>query len=436
MKLRSLILSTIVFAALAGTLYWSQHHKPAADTAKAAETSPAILKLDEASITKVELKNKNTEPIVLAKNNSGSWQITAPKQYSADSANVSSTLSSLSSLNSERVIDDKATDLKPYGLDPPAVEVDVTEKDNKSQKLLLGDDTPAGSGVYAKLAGDPRLFTIASFNKSSIAKTLNEFRDKRLLQVNVDQVSRIELLRKNQTVEFGRTKDAWQILQPKPMRADGFQVNQLMQKLTNAKMDVTGSTDDKEAAKAFSSGAPVATAKLTDSSGTQTLQIRKDKDSYYAKSSAVDGVYKVNADLAQAVDKDVDDFRNKKLFDLGFADPDKIEIHSGARTGVLTKNGNDWFENGKKMDSDSVQSLVSNLNFIACDKFVDSGFGNPTIEATVSPGGGKNPETVSFAKTSDGYIAKRDNDTSLYHVQASSVDAVQKAFDDLKPAGK
>src|SRR5262249_33789 len=163
-----------------------------------------------------------------------------------------------------------------------------------------------------------------------INKSLNELRDKRLLQVNVDQVSRIELLKKNQTIEFGRTKDTWQILQPKPMRADGFQVSQLMQKLTDAKMDLTGSAKDKEPAKAFSSGAPIGTAKLTDPSGTQTLQIKKNKDDYYAKSGAVDGVYKVSADIGQAVDKQVDDFRNKKLFDLGFNQPDKIEIHSGA----------------------------------------------------------------------------------------------------------
>ena len=85
---------------------------------------------------------------------------------------------------------------------------------------------------------------------------------------------------------------------------------------------------------------------------------------------------------------------------------------------------------------DSVQSLVSNLRFIAADKFVDSGFENPTIEATVTSSNGSHTETVSLAKTADGYIAKRDNDTTLYHVQSSSVDAIQKAFDDLKPAGK
>ena len=131
----------------------------------------------------MELKQKDTEPIVLVKSASGAWEITQPKPFAADQSNVSSTLSSLSSLTSERVVDDKPSNLQQYGLAPPAVEVDISEKDNKSQKLLLGDDTPTGSAVYVMLAGDPRVFTIASYHKSTIAKSLNDFRDKRLLPV-------------------------------------------------------------------------------------------------------------------------------------------------------------------------------------------------------------------------------------------------------------
>ena len=39
------------------------------------------------------------------------------------------------------------------------------------QTLLVGDDTPTGAGVFAKLEGDPRVFTVASFVKSSLDKT-------------------------------------------------------------------------------------------------------------------------------------------------------------------------------------------------------------------------------------------------------------------------
>ncbi len=79
------------------------------------------------------------------------------------------------------MVEDKASDRKQYGLDPAAVELDITGKSGKARQLLLGDDTPAGGDVYAALAGDPRVFTISSYNKSSLAKSLNDLRDKSLL---------------------------------------------------------------------------------------------------------------------------------------------------------------------------------------------------------------------------------------------------------------
>jgi hypothetical protein len=436
MKLFRLILAAVIFLALAGILYWSEHRKANEEPIKAsADTAPAILKLDQAAITKVEIKKKDAEPIVLAKNGSGNWQIEQPKAYNADQSSVSGLLSSLSTLNSERVVEDKAADLKQYGLDQPTAELDVTEKDNKSQKLLIGDDTPAGGDVYAKLDGDPRIFTMASYNKTSLEKDVNDLRDKRLLTMNPDKVSRLEMVRKNQAIEFGRDKDEWQILKPKPLRADSIEVGELVQKLTDARMDLSNSDKDaKEAASAFAHGAPIATAKVTDPSGTQQLQVRKDKDTYYAESSVVAGAYKVDSNLGSALDKSLEDFRNKKLFDFGYNDPTKIEMHNGAKSYYLMKGGSDWWSNGKKMDADSVDTLVSDLRDLSADTFVDSGFNPPTIELTVTSDDGKRIEKVSIAKSGDGFIAKRENEPTLYHLQSSPVDALEKAADDLKQA--
>ena len=45
--------------------------------------------------------------------------------------------------------------------------------------------------------------------------------------------------------------------------------------------------------KKFATAAKVATATMTDAAGSQTLEVRKDKDNnYYAKSSAVEGMWK------------------------------------------------------------------------------------------------------------------------------------------------
>jgi len=52
---------------------------------------------------------------------------------------------------------------------------------------------------------------------------------------------------------------------------------------------------------------------VTDNSGSQTFEVHKDKDkNYYAKSSAVDGVYKIASDLGDSLDKSVDDFRQQE----------------------------------------------------------------------------------------------------------------------------
>lgn len=433
MKIRGLLIATAVFAVLAGILYWSDHRKPSSETAKPdADAAPSILKLDENSITKLELKKKDAPAIVLAKNGSD-WKVTEPKLFTADQSTVSSLLSTVFSLNSERLVEEKGSDLQRYGLEHPSLELDVTEKDNKTQRLLLGDDTPAGSAVYAALAGDPRVFTIASYNKTSLDKSLNDLRDKRLLTVNPDKVSRLEISGKNGEIEFGHNQEEWQILKPKPMRADSYAVSELVRKLTDARMQLSGSdAAAQESDSAFAKGTPVASVKLTDESSTQELQLRKNKDICYAKSSIVEGAYKVDSTLADAVNKKLEDFRNKKLFDFGYADPNKLEIQAGSKVYSLIRGGQDWWDNGKKMDQESVQSLISNLRDLSAEKFVDLGFTTPQIEATVTSDGGKRVEKILISKSGPNYLAKRDSEPALYQLAGTSVDDLKKSLDAVK----
>jgi hypothetical protein len=437
MKIRSLILAAFALLLLLGTLYWSEHRKPAEENTKASpDTPPAILKLDQAGITKVEFRGKNAPPIVLTKNSSGAWQITEPKQLKADQGTVANTLSTLSSLSSERVVDDKASDLRQYGLDQPALEVDITEKDNKSQRLMVGDDTPAGSAVYAMLAGDPRVFTLASYHKTSLEKGVNDLRDKRLLTISADKVTRLELIRTHQTLEFRRNQDEWEIFKPRPLRADSGEVRELVGKLSDARMDLTGLEKDLQKAEAaFLRATPVAIAKLTDLSGTQELQIRKSNDAYYARSNVVDGTYKIEPSLGPALGKAQDEFRNKRLFDFGFEDPTKIEMHNGAKSYFLSRSGTDWWSNGKKMDPESVQGLVAKLRELAASKFAESGFSNPSIELTVTSDDGKRIERVFIAKSGDSYVAKRENEAAtLYQLEANSVEPLEQAAEQIQPS--
>jgi Domain of unknown function (DUF4340) len=435
MKFRGLIAAAVVLLVLAGVLYWSEHRKTPPASTTTASTSPAILKIDPSTVSSLTVKQKGAQPVTLARSGTY-WQITSPGPYPADTSTVSGMLSSLAPLTSERVVDDHATNLAQFGLGDPSLEVDIAGKDNITHRLLLGDNTPTGDAVYAALAGDPRVFTAASYIKTSLNKSLDDLRDKRLLPIDASSVSSFDLLRQSQDIGFARVQNGWRIEKPQSWRTDNFQVDDLLQQLTSAKWDASVSPAD--ATKNYAHATPVATAKLTGSSGTDTLDIRKDKDDYYAKSSAIPGTWKIDSTTASALaadlDRSLEDFRNKQLFDFGYADPEKIEYQSGATSIVLTRTGNAWTSSGKKMDADSAEMLVTALRELAANKFVDSGFTNPQIELTVTSGGGKKIEKVQIEKTGDTALARREDDASLYSLDAPTLSGLTNAIAGLKPA--
>jgi hypothetical protein len=429
MQTRGLYVATAFLIIIGGLWYWSQYHKPSEETTKSStETPPAILKLDKSSIAAIQLIKTGSPNIRLDKAGA-EWEIDAPKQLRADQAAVSSLVGVLSSLNSERLVEDKASNLAQYGLDPPALLVEVWEKDNKLHTLRIGDNTPTGNAVYAMLEGDPRVFTVASYTKTSLDKSLNDLRDKRLITLAPDKISRVEFIRKGQDIEFGRNQDEWQILKPKPLRADGTQVGDLVRQLTEAKTD-TSPADAAYAVAAFARATPIANAKVTDESGTQQLDIRKSKNDYYATSSAVEGAYKVDAALGKAIEKNLDDFRNKSLFDFGFATPDKIEIHNGGQSLFLTRGSageDDWWSSGKKVDISNASNLLDKLRDFSATGFAESGLSNPSVELIVTSNGGKRVETVMIAKSGDEYIAQRKAEPTLYKLSSSTVDDLLKS---------
>lgn len=427
MKPKGLLIAVVLLALLAGVVWWSNRQE-SAKAGKGTDTSTKILTIPEDQFQEIRIKKVTGESQALSREG-GKWRLTEPKPLPADQDAVSSVVTNLASLNADKVIEDKAADLKPYGLGDPTLSIRIKRKDGKTDEVLIGDDTPTGSGSYAKLPSDPRVFTIASFVKSSLDKRPDDLRDKRLVAFDQDKLTRVELQAKGQTVEFGKdAQNEWQIVKPRPLRADNSAVNGLVDKLRDAKMDLTATED---ANKGFASGARVAVATVTDASGAHTIEIRKDKDkNYFAKSNGVEGVYKVASDIGDGVDKGLDDFRNKKLFDFGFSDPSKVDIKGAS----YTKSGDKWMSGPKTMDNGSIQTLIDKLRDLAATKFVAAGGGEPVFEATVTSNSGKRVEKVTIRKSGNQYFAQRENEPGIYELDGKTVEDLQKAAAEVKEA--
>lgn len=439
MKFRGLLIAVVVLAALGGFLYWSQKH-PNALQPKTAESPamPTLVHASENTITAVSVQKRGTAPITLSSDSSGKWSITTPISAPANHGSVTRLLGALSDLRAAAVIEDHAANLSRYGLADPAVTVAVTSKGNQTQKLLVGDTTPTSNGVYAMVPGDPHVYTIPTFVNETFNEPVDKLRDTRLLPFNVGDVTGVELDRSGQAIVIDHQQSKWRIEKPSVYRASDSAVDSLLHDLVNAKFDA--STPPEQAASGFAKAAPFETIKLTAGAGTSaqtdTLEIRKATNGgdFFGKASVFPGTWKLDPSIDAALTKGLDDLRNKELFDFGYNEPLNIDYLAGATNLSLVRSNADWFRNGKKMDADSVESLVSALRGLAANKFVASGFTKPDIEITVVSQNGKLIEKVQLQKTKDGAIAKREDGPTLYALDAATVNPLESAASAVRPA--
>ncbi|MGB7761378.1 MAG: DUF4340 domain-containing protein [Bryobacteraceae bacterium] len=435
MKPTGLLVAVAILAVLGGAI-WFSNKKQAQKEKAPADASPKIVSIAEAQFREIRLQKAGAEPVVLHLDK-GKWALTAPQPLPADPEAASSLVSALSSVSGDKTIEENATDLAPYGLASPALKAQVIETDGKQVELAIGDDTPTNSGVYAKVSGNPRVYMVASYVKTSLDKTVNDLRDRRLLNFNPERLTRVKLAAKGPepAIEFGRNGgNEWEIVEPRPLRADAGQLETLLGKLRDTKMDLGTSPD--EAAGKFTAAATVGLAQVTGVDGSQTLEIRKGKDNnYYARSSQVAGVYKIASDAGEALNKGLDDFRNKKLFDFGFADPSRLEIKNGAGAPVTyIRTTEKWTMGPKAADNASVQNLIDKLRDLTATKFLEKGGGEPVFEASVTSKGSAKVEHVIVSKQGAKYSAQREGETSIYELDAQAVSDLEKAASDVKEA--
>ncbi|HEV7968080.1 MAG TPA: DUF4340 domain-containing protein [Candidatus Acidoferrales bacterium] len=437
MKMRQLVVATAVLAALAATLYWSNHRKPANDSVNASPSTAnaKIISLNQDDISKLEVHKKDGDDVVLNRFGPSSWKITSPKPLVADAESVSTILYNLSPLDGATLIEDKAADLKQFGLAEPEAQVSATGKDGKTQTILVGDETPTGDAAYVMVSGDSKVYSVPKNTKTNLDKGLKDLRDKRLMPVDFDKLASVEISGAKLHLTFGSDDGQWTVHSPANLRGDTSKMETIIEKLRTATMDPSASDAEmKKAASLFASGTPIATLKATDASGSQELQIHKAADGYYAKTTAMDGVYKVPNELGDAVNKDAEDFREKRVFDFAEADPDKVELHDGSKGYFLTRSGEDWWSDGKKMDPLSVQEFLRSIRTLTATKFAPNGFSSPALSLVVTSKDGKRVEKVDISKGGSGYLAKRADGTALFELDAKAVEDVRKAVEGLKPA--
>jgi len=151
-----------------------------------------VLVIDRAKIQTIEVINSaNTIRII---RQDEEWNLESPIQEHADQNAVSSLLSTVEFGEAQEFVTDDAQELKSYGLDPPAATIRVQHEEEGWRVLELGQKK--GEHTLARNPERASVFTVSQEIRDKLSQDVLAFRDKDVLDVEQNQISRIVIHRK------------------------------------------------------------------------------------------------------------------------------------------------------------------------------------------------------------------------------------------------
>jgi hypothetical protein len=440
--LRSFLLLLVVAAGLGAYVYFVESKKtPGDDTPK----KDKVFSVEADKIDEVTIKSESGERTTLKKNGA-EWQIVQPLTAPPDPAEVSGLTSNLSSVEMQRVIDENPADLKEFGLDDPRVRV-TFKAGGKEQTLDIGQKTPTGTDLYAKLAGEKKVFLISSFLDSTFNRTTFDLRDKSVLKVDAAKVDAVEVLKGSDALAFARKDGEWQIVRPIVARADFAAIDALVNKITSAQMKSIAAPETTDL-KQYGLDKPAATVRIGTGSSQATLALGSSsgEGAVFAKDLSRPAILTLESSLLDDLKKEAGDYRQKDLFDARAFNATRIDVTRNGqavafeKAKVKDKDGKEeekWKQvlpAARDVDSAKVEALVSLVTGARALGFVTAS--TPTNldkpELTIAIKYDGKEERVAFARSGADGFAQRIGSPGAATVEAATIDSIIKALDDIK----
>jgi len=434
--LRSTLFLVVVLAALVGYIYYLNGRESTSTDSK--EKLFAAVKEDDIEDVRIKSADGQTTRVQKA---DGTWNIVEPEAAPADQTELSSIASSLATLEVQSVVDEKASDLKQYGLEPARIEVEFRAKGVKEpQRIEIGERTQTGGDLYARFPGQQRVILLSSFLDTTFNKNTFALRDKSVIKIERDKVDRIEIQKDGKpAVTLAKTGMDWRIVAPLTARADFAAVEGSLERLSSAQMQGIVSADGADDKK-HKLNPPVASITTAAGSSRATLLFGATENALvYAKDTARPMVFTVAPTLLTDVIRDLAEFRRKDLFDGRSFTATHVEFKRGSETVTLNKiknkDGTEEWRNGDKLiHAMKVEDLLSKVSSLRAESFETASHAalkNPALVVTLRFDENK-MEQVAFARAGAEIVASRSDEPGTAKVLAPSFEEVFKGIDEMK----
>ncbi len=429
-------LMVLVLGGLVGYIYFVDSKQEPSDATNR-EKPFGTLQADD--IEEVEVRSADGETTRLQKAE-GNWQLVEPVKAAADTSEMTTIASSLASLEIQRVVDENPADLKQYGLEPARIEVAFRPKGEKELKRVqIGEKTPTGTDLYARLPDQKRVFLVSSFLDATFNKNTFALRDRRILVFDRNMVDALELTNGASKTQLVKSGAEWRLASPIAVRADFAAVEGSLERLSSTQMQSIVDPEGKDLAK-YGLTKPTGTIVVKTGSSSATLTLGSTENALlHAKDSSRPVVFTIAPILREDVLRGISEFRRKDLFDGRAFTATRVEIKRGAETITLEKskgkdNADVWKSSGKDIDSAKADDLLTKLTALRAASFEDRPHASlkaPALVATVHFGENKQ-ETVTIGRSGTDVFASRSDEPGTAKVDGIGLDDVMKAIDEVK----
>jgi hypothetical protein len=306
-----------------------------------------ILPFNERDITSLTVATGTSRVTLTSKD--GRWAITEPLQADADTRVVDAMIRALVLGKVNRVVEENASALAPFGLEKPSVVLTVATA-NGQETLSLGDSGPISSTLYAMRASDRKILLTDLAPKDFLNKSLLTFRKKEVLSFNQGQVDRLRLTYPPTEIVLYRTdgkdgKKKWSIRYPIEATADQPEVRTLLMKLEDLK--ALGFIDPGPQHESLMQLLKKPDIKITvhAEGNDQTVKLYKPDPASgeaFAITTPEAPIYRINPSLIKDLNKDLFTLQDKRLLGVEADDISMLTVKTRDEQYTLIHQNSVW----------------------------------------------------------------------------------------------
>ena len=378
MKFKTTLILLAVFVALLAFVLLFEKFKGGGEK----EDESKLVSLSSDDVQKITLKREG-ESITFEKTGEAdtqAWVIVEPLEARADKYEVDRLADNFSDLRIERVVDEEPEDLEKYEI--PKKEITLWFKDReKPVRILLGAENPLDNTLFAKREDEARIVLIPSYLKSTVEKSLFDFRQKDIFRFETDDVKTIKLRAKESQWEAEKKEDEWFLRRPVAALAKENKITGILNSLSGLKAkEFVSEEKNKEGAGQFGLDRPDYEVVLAMPIENQevTFSLHKKDEKLYATSSLSSKIIEAEDSLLSELEEAVAELREKEIAHFYSWEVNRLQLKRSELDWVLVKDEDDnWnFESPvqEEADRNKVQTFIRKIESLETEEFIDPPF--------------------------------------------------------------